>query len=187
MKTLFACFVAFLFAFIIGCQESFITDPVSNDTEINLGTAVPNNVDKDIIHFYPGAIKLTGMLYDPSHFFNSYAEMSGIVRYRVDQMPAAQLPTEKSIKVLLYVSAELKAGCPGQNHLWTVKKTTEQIVTVSSANQSVIYVEKSFRVCNTCCAPLNLVLKFQVDEKVVTLVSKRLMKVPGWVRIKDEM
>ena len=66
MKTLFASLVAIFLAFFIGCQESSITDPVSNDTGWNLGTS-----DKDIINNYPGAIKLDGMLSDPSNPSNT--------------------------------------------------------------------------------------------------------------------
>jgi hypothetical protein len=186
MKTFFACLVAFLFAFVIGCQESSITDPVSNDTELNLGTAEPNNfIDKDLISYYPGVIKLEGMLYDPSHYFNSFAEIKGIVRYRLDQINTDKRPPRPAIKVQLYLNAAIRGGHTGHNRPWTVNKTAEDIVYMSPATQSVYFLEKSFRVSNTCCAPLNLVLKFQVDEKVVTLVSMELKKVPGLLPIPD--
>jgi hypothetical protein len=166
-----------LFAFIIGCQESSVTDPVSNDTEMNLDTAEPDNfLDKDLISYYPGVIKLEGMLYDPSHRLNSFAEINGIVRYRLDQISTDKRPPRPSIKVQLYVNAALLGGHTGQNRHWTVNNTAEDIIYTSPDNQSVYFLEKSFRVRNTCCAPLNLVLKFQVSEKSVALMSMHLVK-----------
>jgi len=186
MKTLYVSLVAIFFAFFIGCQESSITDPVSKDTELNIGTAEPNNfIDKDLISYYPGVIKLEGMLYDPSHYFNSFAEIKGIVRYSLDQINTDKRPPRPAIKVQLYVNAAIRGGHTGHNLPWTVNKTAEDIVYMSPAIQSAYFLEKSFRVSNTCCAPLNLVLKFQVDEKVVTLVSMSLKKVPGIVPIAD--
>ena len=167
-----------MFAFIIGCQESSITDPVSNDTELNLGTSEPNNfIDKDLISYYPGVIKLSGMLYDPSHFFNSYAEISGIVRYGSEQINTDKRPPHSAIKVRLYINAELKGGCSGQHHPWLVSNSSEDLVYTSASIQPVYNLEKSFRVNNTCCSPMNLVLKFQVDEKSLKLVSMCLVKV----------
>jgi hypothetical protein len=182
MKTLFVSLVTFLFALIIGCQESSITDPVSNDTEFNQGTAVLNAMDKDNYH---EVIYLQGMLQDPSHFFNSFAEIKGTVRYRLEKIITDQRPPWEAIKVQLKVNALLKGGCPGHKGPWTVDNNSVDMVYKSPENESVYYLEKSFRVCNTCCAPLNLVLKFQVDEKKLSLVSMALELVPGWLPIPD--
>ena len=59
MKKLLYSLVVFSVLLLIGCQENSITDPVSNDTNLNLATTV---LDKDIISSYPGVIKLEGML-----------------------------------------------------------------------------------------------------------------------------
>ena len=177
MKTLLACLVAFLFAFIIGCQESSITDPVSNDTELNLGTSEPNNfIDKDLISYYPGVIQLEGGLYDPSHRLNRMAKISGIVRYNFEKVTLDKTSPKSAIKVNMYINAELKGGCPGHGP-WVVFGTSEAIVNTSVNYQQVIFVEKSFKVRYTCCSPMNLVLKFQIDEKSLKLVSMRLVKV----------
>lgn len=186
MKTLVVSLAALLFAFFVGCQESSITDPVSNDTELNLGTAEPSILDKDLISYYPGAIKLEGMLFDPSHYFNSFAEIKGIVRYRLDQINTDKRPPRPAIKVQLYVNAELRGGHTGHNRPWTVNNTSADVVYTSSANQLVYFLEKSFRVRTTCCAPLNLVLKFQVNERELNLVSMELKLVEGWATINDE-
>lgn len=184
MKTLFVCLVTFLFALIIGCQESSITEPVSNDTEFNPGVDQPNTLDKDLISNYPGVIKLQGMLHDPSHFFNSFVNIKGTVRYRLDKISADKRPPRDAIKVQLHVNAELKGGNQGYDHPWTVKNSSSDVVYKYSGNQSVYFLEKSFRVCKTSC-PLNLVLRFQVDERELSLVSMNLELVPGYLPIPD--
>jgi len=176
MKTLVVSLVAFLFALIIGCQESSITDPVSNDTEFNRNTTVPNSADKDFTSYYPGVINLEGKLFDPSHPFDKSAMIYGVVRYGLDSNPSGveQRPPFAAIKVRLFINAELKGGCTGQGHPWTVNSRSEDIVYITGINQSIYNLEKSFRVRNTCCAHLNLILKFKVEEKTLKLVSMSL-------------
>ena len=186
MKTLFVALVALFFAFIIGCQENSITDPVTNDTGAEFTTTTALDIDKDLISYYPGVVKLSGSIFDPSHRLNSYAEINGVVRYRLEKIYTDKTrPPRAAIKVQLYVNAALKSNCPKQDRPWTVINTAEEVVYISPIAQSVYFLEKSFRVRNTCCTPLNLVLKFQVDEKVVTLVSMELKRVPGLVTIPD--
>jgi hypothetical protein len=184
MKTLFVSLAALLIAFSFGCQENSITDPIVPDHTKFLGTMDENNfasediLNKDMLSaLYPNVIKLEGMLFDPSHLLNSFADISGVVRYGLGQINTDKRPPHSAIKVRLYINAELKGGCSGQHHPWLVSSTSEDLVYTSASNQSVYYLEKSFRVKNTCCSPLNLVLKFQVDEKSLTLVSMRLVKV----------
>jgi hypothetical protein len=196
MKTLFVALVALLFAFFLGCQSS-ITDPELLEPTKFIGTYEDNSMDKDWFTVqYPNAIKLEGSMFDPSH--NNYAAIEGVVRYGSKQVnigssgesiedfykvkPSGISP-DKRLKFNLYVDAVLKAYCPVHNHPWTVKKASEQIVTVSPSNPSVIYIEKSFRVKNTCCAALDLVLKFEVFERELKLVSMQLKLVPGQLPI----
>jgi len=182
MKTIFVFLVALFLAFFIGCQENSITEPVMNDTGAEFTITTPT-IDKDIVNYYPGSIKLEGMIYDPSHRLNSFAEIKGMVRYRLQ--PVTLVPKRKAIKVGFYVNAELKSNCPHQHCPWKVINTTEEVLYASSAIQSVYFLEKSFRVRNTCCAPLDLVLKFQIDGKAVTLVSMSLKKVSDKVPYVD--
>ena len=190
MKTLIVSFVFLGFVIFFGCQNS-ITDPVSPETTNYSGVTDDENVfSKDWFSFhYPNFIRLEGTLLDPSHKVNGYAEISGIVRYGVSEV--SQVSTQaivsysknapngtppKDIKVDLYVKAEIKGGCKG---LWNVAKTTDAIVKKGPANEPIYYIEKKIRVKNTCCAPLNLVLKFELRNKNVRLVGQRLELVPG--------
>ena len=177
MKTLFVSLVALLFAFFLGCQSS-ITDPELLEPTKFIGTSgEDNSAYKDVLSYYPGAIKLEGVLYDPSHRLNSMAEISGIVRYNFEKVTLDKTSPKPAIKVNMYINAELKGGCPGQHHPWLVSNSSEDLVYTSASIQPVYNLEKSFRVKNTCCSPMNLVLKFQVSEKALTLVSMRLVKV----------
>ena len=201
MKTLFVSLAALLFAFFLGCQSS-ITDPVVPESTEFVGNAEEETFAyKDVFNFnYPEMIKLDGTLFDPSHRLNSFAEIKGVVRYGIREVNGGTTAVnstefykvrpsgtpDKKFKVSLYVDAALKVNCPRYNQPWTVKKAAEQIVIVSSANQSVIYIQKSFRVKNTCCAPLDLVLKFEVNERELKLVSMELKLVKGWVQANNE-
>ncbi|MDZ7623622.1 MAG: hypothetical protein U5J96_04125 [Ignavibacteriaceae bacterium] len=107
---------------------------------------------------------------------NSFAEIEGVVRYGITKVGSgsnAQIPIDiykigsngtpdKKFKVDLYVDAALKSQCPHSHRAWTVKNTAYEIIKVSNSNQVVTYIEKSFRLKNTCCAALDLVLKFAV-------------------------
>lgn len=189
MKTLFVSLVALLFAFFLGCESS-VTDP-----EMTMPTKLIGNAQQETFAFkdvlnatYPNVIKLKGLLWDPSHRLNSFAEIDGVVRYgfkKVSNESTAQIPIDiykvgsditpdKKIKVDLYVDAALKSQCPLNNGAWTVKNTADEIITVNTANQVVTYIQKSFRLKNTCCAPLNLVLKFEVNKSELKLVSMEL-------------
>jgi hypothetical protein len=195
MKTLFVALVALLFAFFLGCQST-ITDPeVLEPTKFFGFSEQENSIYKDAFTFkYPNVIRLEGSLYDPSHRLNSLAEIDGVVRYGfqkvndvtpgekvidINKVKPSDISPNKKFKVNIFVDALLKANCPIHNQRWTVKKAAEQIVTVNATNESVIYIEKSFRVKNTCCAPLDLVVKFKVSSIKLILVSMELKLVSG--------
>ena len=174
MKTLFASLVAIFLAFFIGCQESSITDPVSNDTGWNLGTA-----DKDIINNYPGAIKLDGMLSDPSNpsnTINNTVKISGVIKYKLELVqfdPAPPAP-QSAIKVNLNVKAELTNSYSNQDeHVWFVTGTSEDFV-YQKADQQFYFLEKSFKVQKGTGRALDLILKFRVSERELVLESTRL-------------
>ena len=175
MKTLFVCLVTFLFALIIGCQESSITDPAVDNTAQIHSTFMENSLNKDIL--YPNSIKLTGSLPDPSHFFNSYAEIGGIVQYRIEKIQFDRRPPYTGIKVSLKVNAELKSDCPHADRSWLVNDRTQTVLYISSAAQITNSFEKSFKVNYTCCGKLNLVMKFSLSGKYQTLESMKLVKV----------
>jgi len=187
MKTLLVSLVAFFFVLILGCQESSITDPVSNDTELNSTGAEPVYLDKDLTSYYPGYIKLDGMLPDPSHFLNSYARIKGIVRYRIedikyniDKLSSSTLP--RAIKVKLFVNAQLTGESPRPIDPWIVTGSAEEVVNYTQSGLSTYVMTKTFSVKN---ASLNLILSFNVYGKSLKLKSMSLKVVPVSMQFAD--
>ncbi len=201
MKTLFVSLVALLFIFFLGC-ESLVTDPeVLEPTKFIGSSDQDNSISKDIFSAtYPNVIKLKGQIWDPSHRVYRHAEIDGVVRYglkKISHESTAQIPIDfdkvssdvtpdKKIKVDIFVDAALTTQCPLNIGAWTVKKAADKIISVNTANQVVTYVQKTFRLKNTCCAPLNLVLKFEVNKKELKLVSMELKLAPRLEPINDQ-
>jgi hypothetical protein len=179
MKTLFVSLIAFLFALFVGCQSS-ITDPLADGMEISSVYHIQSDAYKDAISFYPGAIKLEGKLYDPSQLHNDDTDISGIIRYRLDQNDF-----DSGIKVSLFVKAELKCKNMWNGQPMTINKTSQDIVYRTYSNRSFYYLEKEFDVENVCRVPLILVLSFRLDEKELNLESMNLKKGHRYLPLED--
>jgi hypothetical protein len=181
MKTLFVSLAALLFAFFVGCQSS-ITDPVNQD---DFGsTSESNFTNKDLVSTYPGVIKLEGVIDDPSHAFEGCAKIKGIVRYRIDLVDfnAVRPAPHPALKVNLLVKAKIKCQNPADDNLWIVESSSEDLVSKSNVAESIYYLEKSFRVINS---PLNLVLKFRINDRTLTLESMKLVKISKYQTAED--
>jgi hypothetical protein len=153
---------------------------------------------KDFISFtYPNVIKLSGTLFDPNQSLYNLVKIKGVVRYGLkkintgtnSQIPVAHLKTgpnetsDTKYKVDLYVDAAFNSNDPHCNRTWSVKRAADQTVVISSVNNAIVSFVKSFRIKNTCYAPLNLVLKFELAEKELKLVSMDLKLEPGQLPI----
>jgi hypothetical protein len=185
MKTLFVFSIAFLFAFFLGC-ESTVNDPLDSDNESNTGYT-ETVAYKDIISYYSKSVRLGGMLLDPSHPMNSTAEIKGIVRYRIDRnfTDPGNTGTGKFIRIQMYIDARVIGGCNGFEHPWTVLQATNDLINITFNYDPAWNLQKTIRVRGTCCCPLNLVLKFKIEDKELKLYSMHLKKVPGLVRVGD--
>ena len=174
MKALFFPLVALLFAFFIGCQSS-ITDPVVTDNGIS--------ANKDFISTLTEVIKLQGTVDDPRPSFNSGVEINGEIRYSIktiyfDSPPPAP---QSAFKVQLYIDAELKANCALDDELWTVNNVSQDLVYKTDPAESEYYLQKTFSVQSNCPNPMDLVIKFQVDENQLKVVSMMLVSnVENW-------
>jgi hypothetical protein len=120
------------------------------------------------------------MLDDPrqSNSLNSSVEINGDLRYSLETVYFDSPPPapQSAFKVRLYVHAQLKANSSQDNDIWTVKGTSENLVNKTDPAESIYYIQKSFRVQSTRYTPLDLVLKFKVNEKRLELVSMYLFK-----------
>jgi len=185
MKTLFVSFAALLFVIFFGCQSS-ITDPIVNDNGNNFTSEYAENfADKTLTPEYPGVIKLEGVIRNPLQPLNCIAEIKGEVRYRLESVyldPPPPAP-QSAIKVNMKVDAKIKCENSGNTPIWTVASVSEDLVRISYNSQNVYYLEKTFKVNNTLGVPLELVLKFEVTEESLSLVSKDLRIQMGWVPV----
>lgn len=178
MKTLIVSLVALIFIIFVGCQSS-ITDPVETQTHNPLLTAEQENyTSKDAASYWPGTIKLNGILCDPvSNTCNT--EITGVMKYNILPVRAGyHLPT--AYKVKLYINAKLTNGLAEPNIPWIVFGMTEDLVYLVPSNQSIYILEKEFAVTNPMNWGYKLVLGFQVTEKDLKLVSIDLRKTGPW-------
>ena len=168
MKTLFFPLVVLLFAFVIGCQSS-ITDPIVNDNGYS--------ANKDFISTLTQVIKLDGTVNDPRTSFDSRVEVKGEIRYSLETVQFDTPPPapRSAFKVRLHIAAKLKTNCPQDDALWTVNNSSEDLVYKTDPAETVYYIQKSFRVQSNCPYPLDLVLKFKVNEKELKVVSMELI------------
>jgi len=173
MKTLFISLVALLFAFFLGCQESSITDPVSNDTELNIGA-----VDKNIINYYPQSIVVRDKVLDPSHPNRGLTAISGLVRYNSEMYESLD-PTgpryRKGVNIRGYVDLTLDPDCPIHGGNMKVIAQFDQNLFFSNASEIILYFHEAFRVSKSCCKPLIVQIKFRVYDKKMEVASIRLI------------
>lgn len=171
MKTLFFPLVALLFAFLIGCQSS-ITDPVVTDNGYS--------ANKDFISTLTEVMKLQGTVDDPRQSFNSSVDINGEIRYLIETVYFDSPPPapQSAFKVRLYVDAQLKANCGVDDEVWKVNNVSQDLVYKTDPAESVYYIQKSFRVQSNCPNPLDLVIKFEVTEKELKIVSMNLVISP---------
>lgn len=188
MKTLFVALAALLFTFFVGCQSS-ITDPADTDnSESSLTAYSENYASKDWISSLPGVIKIHDAVMLPAQYQNSRAKVDGYARYSVRKVyfDAPPPAPQAAFEVQLYIDATIITNLPDDsNARWTVQDRSKQLVYISTANQSIQFLEKTIRVHGNTGAPLNLVLKFQFDEKILELVSMRFKLVNTSVPIGD--
>ena len=184
MKTIFLSLVAFLIAFIIGCQESSITDPVVTDQSINSNNVLEAPIAyKTITSTWPGYIRLHQSVYDPSHPMFNNVLINGMVKYKLDVNKANISPLHKYIKLELYVDAEIRHNCPRQKCTPSITAFADEIIRMDLFTDQIYYVEKKFVVRNNCCSPVQLILKFAVQRDNVTLESATLRPSGGWQTI----
>ena len=174
MKTLFVSLAALLFAFFVGCQSS-ITEPVDSKDN-SAGAYTSNDAFKNQTNTYPSFIELEGSIEDPSSLANTAVEIKGVLKYSLEAVyfDAPPPAPQSAIRVKMKVSATLHNQTSSDGKIWTVEGISENLVYIAAHSESAPYLNKSFRVQNTGTTPLDLVMKFQVDAKRLTLISMNL-------------
>jgi hypothetical protein len=181
MKAILFVLQAFVLVFFLGCQESNITDPgaINDNTSVVQGSYSDNFSAKDLISSYPRSIIVDQLIYDPTHPANGGDPIKGIIRYdhKLGLMPSTPSGNLYRVQIRLYLDLIIDANCP--RNLEAMKSTGSSAETVDFAANTarVRSFEKVFIVRNTCCGPMNLVLKFETNTKDMKLVSVSLKKI----------
>ena len=178
MKALFISLSVLLFVFFLGCENS-ITDPAAN-TE--------NYASKDYTSTFPGFIELNARLDDPRSNGNSSVDLKGAVKYKVEIVHPNEttfLRNLSAYRVTLNIDAQLKARCPGDDDFWKVQNRSVDLVYKTDPQETVYYLDKSFRIQSKCPIPKELVFKFEIYGKSLKIVSMKLEVVNGYVIIGD--
>jgi hypothetical protein len=131
MKTLLVTFVAFLFALIIGCQESFVNEPIASLEKKK------SSVEKDVL-------KICCEVKDP---LTGFCNVNGCVIFTHQIVTRAMNPTGL-VEVQLYLEMDSDLCDPlGMVHLeWNATGRSEDIVYVSE--EGIAFVEKSYPITN---------------------------------------
>ncbi len=129
MKNLFILLAVFSIAFVIGCQENTITDPLSPESPVvqavNQNTAVKNlTPDKDI----PIVLRFENELTSP--YLSFYPECFTVagevaVQHKVDQLDPFPPNPQYRVTVGLSMDAELSCGEETARNRWFVKTDTK--------------------------------------------------------------
>ena len=168
MKNLFLFVVAISVLFVLGCQESTITDPLSTDSP---GVQAVTNVtaDKNLqqdYKDYPDVIKfqrVVNLPYSP----NTYFVVGGTigVNHNIQNPGADPLNGEYRVTVGLAIDAEMKGMEYGRDR-WTIKGNSTN--TVYLAQDETTSLVKYFNVKGRSDGML-LACKFEVARDGVAL------------------
>jgi len=124
MKKLFLIFVSFSLLFVIGCQENFLTGPLTSEV------AEKGNFQEET--YLHGFIKLEGMLADPSRPFNCCLEIRGVIEYEHRQIlpDHKQQSTPYYVSLKLAIDAEVFDPCLPSVPTWPVIETSTDKINV---------------------------------------------------------
>ncbi|MCU0332483.1 MAG: hypothetical protein MUE64_05555 [Ignavibacteriaceae bacterium] len=106
MKTLILTLVTLSLAFLTGCQENSITDPVVKDIVIKDQASEPDK-------YFQGTISLDGLLADPHPVMNTFYRITGQVEYSFSVYIADPIPPvpQRYISVHCNTNADLVYVC----------------------------------------------------------------------------
>jgi len=171
MKKLIFSLVVFSGLLIIGCQESFLTDPVQD--------TMPADIQKNYRPGYrQGTFILEGILVNPNVPLTEYYSLNGKIAY--EHQTVKDFPHLASgIKYNVILQLEIKAEITNPN----VKSGRSYIV--SGKTKDALYIpvkgaltlKKSFQIQRSE-SRMNFVCLFEVTSQGVKLVS-RWLEIPG--------
>jgi hypothetical protein len=164
MKKLFFSLAVFSILFVVGCQENFITDPVSIEAT--------NKVQNQEEISSRGTIPLEGILVRHGRF-NSYYSIEGSIKYTHESTSFIPEPPSPRYNVHLNLSVEAvltEHDLPGRN-TWRISSESEDFFYVSE--EGIYILEKFFPVLDRNDGVV-LVCRFLITTDGIGLNAKWL-------------
>ena len=143
MKKIFLTTVVLSILFIVGCQESSITDPV---------TVESTNKVQQPESSHQGTIILERMLTDPYPVMNSYYLINGTIEFEHTRVYIDPIPPEPQyyISLQLSISANLTYLCtvcptPDEETVaGSISNESQDAIFISIWEDEIFFLEKSF-------------------------------------------
>lgn len=155
-----ACILALVVAaFVVGCQDNSITNPITGKSSAERHFSKANSA---------GTIPLNGVLREPGGF-NSFTQITGQVVYTTTLIPRDPIPPNPqwAVLVTLAVDAELRPfGL--EDPVWHVSNFSRDELAVSE-DDGTMFLEKNYRIEGRNDG-VSLHLQFYVTETNVSLV-----------------
>jgi len=171
MKNLFLFFIAISILFVIGCQESAITDPLSTNSP-GIQSVTNETVDKNLPRDYqdhPNIIKFQKKLEPPfTTFANHTFEVGGAITFEHNVEYLNPPGPLYRATVNLSIDAELKETWLGGSASWTITGETKDVIYLFG-NHSVILI-KYYSVKGREDG-MKLAFRFGVDKDGVALID----------------
>jgi len=179
MKNLVVLFAILTFAFFFACQESNVTDPVQDDA-IDLAQQ-DSRAEKDLKIFNDyKVIKIEGFVADPLHnqYTKQRAAIKGTIVFEHQLLPTDPVPplTQKYVSLKMWTDIKITVNCPTGEKIWKVYQYTDDMIAINSNSDSFTFFAKAFALENTCCHPVDMILKFQVTDQSLKLETLWLEK-----------
>ena len=171
MKKLIFSLVVFSGLLIIGCQESFLTDPVQD--------TMPGDIQKNYRPGYrQGTFILEGILVNPNVPLTEYYSLNGKIAYEhqtVKDFPHLASGIKYNVILQLEIKAEITNPNVKSGRSYTVSGKTKVALYVPTKGATSF--SKSYQIEGSDTR-MNLVCVFEVKTDGVKLVS-RWLEIPG--------
>ena len=168
MKNLFLTSAVLFLAFIIGCQESSITDPTqpfaeNKDPMVNIDDQFQGKPE-DVNH---NIIGLKYELADPGS--PEASQLNGQVQYETSSFLSIGNSRKVKVKVKLQISAELSKSRGIVHPLWKIEDKSEDYVVLSDTDPQTKKLSKAYSITNRDDVKLHVT--YLITSKRVQIVD----------------
>lgn len=167
MKSTMLVLATTVAAFVIGCQDNSITNPVAANP--SPGSQFSKNVMLPLRE-----IPLYGVLREPGGF-NAFTEIAGKVVYTSTQIPRDPVPPypQWAMQVALKVNADLMP-LNSNGPVWSISSSSVNELALDSEADRSMLLEESFRIDGRSDG-VSLHLQLRIDQETIVLTRMWLV------------